>query len=228
VFRNGELRLLALILPLCVTGIFVFTCCELYPNLEKGVRVALFETISAVTTTGFSTVGYGQWNGFGILVLIGLMLLGGGTCSTAGGIKQSRIHLLLKLVHWEVRRALLPQSTVMEMPVWEGEHRRFVDDTRIRQTSVFVFLYLTALGLGTLLLCACGFRLCDALFEMASATGTVGFSVQVTSAAMPNAALWAEILAMFLGRLEFMVVLVSLLKIGRDARAASTGVWKRG
>jgi trk system potassium uptake protein TrkH len=33
---------------------------------------------------------------------------------------------------------------------------------------------------------------------------------------MPDGALWAEILAMFLGRLEFMVVIVSLLKIGQD------------
>jgi trk system potassium uptake protein TrkH len=33
---------------------------------------------------------------------------------------------------------------------------------------------------------------------------------------MPDGALWAEILAMFLGRLEFMIVIVSLLKIGQD------------
>jgi trk system potassium uptake protein len=39
---------------------------------------------------------------------------------------------------------------------------------------------------------------------------------------MPDVALWTEILAMFLGRLEFMVVIVSLLKLGRDGRLMIT------
>ena len=71
---------------------------------------------------------------------------------------------------------------------------------------------------GVLLLWACGYSLGDSLFEFASALGTVGLSVGVTAAGMPDVALWAEILAMFLGRLEFMVVIVSLLKLGRDGR----------
>jgi trk system potassium uptake protein TrkH len=71
-----------------------------------------------------------------------------------------------------------------------------------------------------MLLCACGFSLKESLFEFASAIGTVGLSVGVTSAQMPDAALWAQTLAMFLGRLEFIVVIVSLLKLGRDSRVA--------
>jgi trk system potassium uptake protein len=73
-----------------------------------------------------------------------------------------------------------------------------------------------------MLLCACGYSLGDSLFEFSSAIGTVGLSVGVTSAQMPDVALWTEILAMFLGRLEFMVVIVSLLKLGRDGRLMIT------
>jgi len=65
---------------------------------------------------------------------------------------------------------------------------------------------------------ACGFGLGDSLFEFASAIGTVGLSVGVTSAGMPDVALWCETLAMFLGRLEFMVVIVSVLKLTGDLR----------
>jgi trk system potassium uptake protein len=46
---------------------------------------AVNHAFSAVSTGGFSTVGYGNWNGFGVLMLMVLMLIGGGTCSTAGG-----------------------------------------------------------------------------------------------------------------------------------------------
>jgi trk system potassium uptake protein TrkH len=184
--------------------------------MSKAFRVALFETVSALTTTGFSTVSYGKWNAFGVFVLIVLMLIGGGTCSTAGGIKQFRVYLFWKLLIWEIRRSLLPRSFVMERPLWEGNRRIFVNDARVRQVGVFLFLYLLTYMLGTLILCASGFNLSDSLFEFASAVGTVGISVGVTQADMPDVALWAETFAMFLGRLEFLVVFTSLIKLVGD------------
>jgi trk system potassium uptake protein len=218
VVRNGEVRLLAVLIPLSAAALFLLTSRGLYPQLGKSIRVAIFETVTALTTTGFSTVNNGNWNAFGMFLLIILMLIGGGTCSTAGGIKQFRVYLLWKMLCWEMKRYFIPRTAILERPLWEGTRRVFVDDTRIRQMVVFIFLYLTTYLLGVLTLCACGFKLSDALFEFASALGTVGLSVGVTSQQMPDAALWGEILAMFLGRLEFTVVIVSLLKLLRDGR----------
>jgi trk system potassium uptake protein TrkH len=218
VTRNGEVRLFALLVPLASAALFFLTSASLYPHLGKSLRVAVFETVSALTTTGFSTVGYGNWNGFGIAVLLGLMLIGGGTCSTAGGIKQFRIHLLWRALVLEVRRLATSRNAVLESTLWEGERRVFLDDGQVRRVSIFVFLYLALFMTGVLLLCACGFSLEQSLFEFASALGTVGLSIGVTSPGMPDSALWAESLAMFLGRLEFLVVIASLLKLGGDAR----------
>jgi trk system potassium uptake protein TrkH len=220
VVRNGEVRLLAALIPLSVAAMFIFTCRALYPQIGKSIRVAVFETVTAITTTGFSTVSYGNWNALGVLVLIILMLIGGGTCSTAGGIKQFRVYLVWKLVVWEIRRALIPRTAIMERPIWEGNRRIFVDDARVRLVAVFIFLYLGIYGIGAMILCVCGFSLSDSLFEFASAIGTVGLSVGVTSAKMPDVALWAMTIAMFLGRLEFFVVIISLIKLGRDGRRA--------
>jgi len=217
VVHNGEVRLMAALIPLSVAAVLVFTCRGLYPPIGKAFRVALFETVSALTTTGFQTVTYGKWNTFGVFVLIVLMLIGGGTCSTAGGIKQFRIYLFWRLLIWEVKRSLNPRAVVMERPMWEGNRRIFVDDARVRQVGVFVFLYLLTYMLGTLLLCASGYSLPESLFEFASAIGTVGLSVGVTSADMPDVALWAETCAMFLGRLEFFVVFTSLIKLLGDS-----------
>jgi trk system potassium uptake protein TrkH len=214
--RNGEVRLMAVLIPLSAAALFVLTCRGLYPQLGKALRVSLFEAVSALTTTGFQSVSYGNWNAFGVFILIVLMLIGGGTCSTAGGIKQFRIYMLFRMLIWEFQRALLPRTAVMERPIWEGNRRVFVDDARVLQVAVFVFLYLVTYVVGSLVLCACGYPLQDALFEYASAQGTVGLSVGVTSATMPDVGLWTETLGMFLGRLEFMVVIVSILKVGQD------------
>ena len=227
VARNGEVRLLAVLIPLSAAVVFFFTCQTLYLQLGKSVRVAVFETVTAITTTGFSTVSYGNWNAFGMFLLIVLMLIGGGTCSTAGGIKQFRIYLVWKLFFWDIRRSLMPRKAIMECPIWEGNRCIYLDDARVRQVSVFIFLYLAIYMFGVMILCASGYGLGDALFEFASAIGTVGLSVGVTSAQMPEAALWAEIIAMFLGRLEFIVVIVSLIKLSRDCRLMTPRSLKR-
>ncbi|SLM32615.1 Cation transporter [Desulfamplus magnetovallimortis] len=216
VFKNGEVRMQSLLMPLSAALLFIFTCQSIYPHIGKAMRVALFETISALTTTGFSTVSYGNWNSFGVFLLISLMLIGGGTCSTAGGIKQFRIYILFKLLFLDIKRHLIPRTAVTELPIWEGNRRVFLDDAKFRQIAVFVFLYIASYGLGVMILCSYGYNLSDSLFEFASALGTVGLSVGVTSAGMPDGALWAEIFAMFLGRLEFMVIIISFLKIYKD------------
>ncbi len=91
---------------------------------------------------GFTTTSYGPWPAFGILVLLVLMLIGGGACSTAGGIKQYRIYLLLKALVWQVRRAFLPHWAVVENYVWQGDRKDFIDDRRIRDVATFVSLFL--------------------------------------------------------------------------------------
>ncbi|MGC9367434.1 MAG: TrkH family potassium uptake protein [bacterium] len=218
VINNGEIRILSIIIPLSIVTLFVFTCKPIYLQLSKALRVGFFESLAAITTTGFSTVTYTDWNSYGFMLLIILMLMGGGIFSTAGGIKQFRIYLLWKLAKWEIKRNIMPKYTVLECSIWEGERQVFLDNRRIRQVGLFISLYISTYLLGSLILCANGFSLNDSLFEFASAIGTVGLSVGVTSLNMPVMALWAEIIAMFLGRLEFVVIIVSFYKILKDSR----------
>ena len=180
------------------------------------MRVAVFETVSALTTTGFSTVFYQKWNALGIFVLVVLMVIGGGICSTAGGLKQYRVYLMFKAIWWEIRRARLPRGAVVDEYVWRGEDRQTVGDRHIRQVAVFICLYLAALAAGTMILAAHGYPLHEALFEYASAQGTVGLSIGVTVADAPRLVLWTETLGMFFGRLEFLVIFAGLAILVRD------------
>ncbi|HUX20053.1 MAG TPA: TrkH family potassium uptake protein, partial [Spirochaetia bacterium] len=183
--KNGEMKLLAVMIVLGVVAIFFLVTRTLYSPLSKSVRVAVFDTISAITTTGFSTESYNHWSASGILVFIVLMLIGGGTCSTAGGIKQFRVYLLFKSVIWDVKRLLLPRGTVIENSLWQGEERVFVRPETIREVGTFVFLYITLYFIGTFVMVSNGYGLQDSLFEFASTLGTVGLSVGVTSSSTP-------------------------------------------
>jgi trk system potassium uptake protein TrkH len=219
VARNGEVRVMAAAIPLAAALLFVLTCRALYPALGKAARVAIFEAVSALTTTGFSTVGYGDWNGFGVLVLIMLMLIGGGACSTAGAIKQYRVYLLVKSLASELRRMVLPARAVTQVRVWEGDQEVFVDDARLGRVGTFVALYVATWLTGAAVLCAHGYGMRDALFEYASSIGTVGLSVGVTSPTAPAAVMWVQIVGMFLGRLEFFVIFAAIVGVIRNVAA---------
>lgn len=217
VSKNGEVRLMAFLIPLCAIALFFLVCTGLYPTLSKSARVAVFETVSALTTTGFSTVSYVNWNSFGMLILIALMLIGGGTCSTAGGLKQYRIYVLYKSVVWDIKAFFLPRTVVTEPFIWQGEQKDFISEARLRQIGTFVYLYMGTYILGSLILASTGLGLKESLFEFASALGTVGLSIGVTGPQASGIVLWTETIGMFLGRLEFFVIISGLFKLLADA-----------
>ncbi|MBN2138451.1 MAG: hypothetical protein JW720_11655, partial [Sedimentisphaerales bacterium] len=70
--------------------------------------------------------------------------------------------------------------------------------------------------LGSLVIAATGISIEDSLFEFASALGTVGLSVGVTGQKASPVVLWTEIMGMFLGRLEFFVIVSGVTKIFHD------------
>jgi len=216
--RNTEMRLAAALIPLFSLILLFGVTLGLYPSLGKSVRVAVFETVTALSTTGFATVDYRPWNGLGWLILILLMMIGGGTGSTAGAIKQYRIYVMLQALVWEVRRALMPGRAVSRPYVWQGERKEYLTDERVRQVGVFVFLYVATYFAGSMVLAWHGYTLPESLFEFASALGTVGLSVGVTLPDAPPAVLWTEMAGMFLGRLEFFTILIGIAKIAADSR----------
>jgi len=213
--RSGELRITAVLLavfaPIVLTGVLS----PLY-SFARAMRVALFQTVTALSTTGYSTASYGDWSDLSVACLVLLMLIGGGICSTAGGIKQYRIYILVKSVVWEIKSHLLPRTAVRENYIWRGESKFYVSHEHIKEIGVFFFIYMSTYTIGVSIFLAYGYPFRESLFEFASALGTVGLSTGLTGASMPSGILWTQIVGMFLGRLEFFVIIYSLVKIIRD------------
>ncbi|GAB6138265.1 TrkH family potassium uptake protein [Halanaerobaculum tunisiense] len=217
-FKNGEIRLLGLLISIFTPIIGYFSVANLYTNLPDMLRRSIFEVITAISTTGFSLDTFTTWNSFGILSLILLMLIGGGTGSTAGGIKLYRIYLIFKSLFWELKSYFLPQNAMQENYIWRGEQKLYVKSEYIRETANYIMLYLTTYFLGVLVYLAYGYELSAAMFEFASALGTVGLSVGITAADAPVGILWLETWGMFLGRLEFLVIFFAIIKIIKDGK----------
>lgn len=216
--RNGESKVLLFLLALSTPLVAFFGILPLYTNGSTAWRVALFEVASALSTTGFSTTSYLPWRSFAVFILILLMLVGGGTNSTAGGLKQYRIYILTKSLWWDIKSNLLPKSTVRQEYIHRGDRRDYLDQSHINQAANYLFLYLVTYFIGVLIYLAHGFSLQESLFEFASALGTVGLSIGVTAANNPPAILWTGIIGMTLGRLEFIVIIYTALSLLRDGK----------
>ena len=215
--RNSEIQVLGVSIGIAAVLIFGLAVRGMYGSMTKEIRVAIFETVTAITTTGFSTVAYTDWKPIGVHVLIILMTIGGGICSTAGGLKQLRVAILIKAALKETRRLRSPRNAVLIERIAVGEDETPLNDRTVADAGSFAFVYFAAIGVGTGILVASGFDFLPSVFEFASALGTVGLSVGVTSAAAPDTALWGMTFGMFLGRLEFFVIFASISYAGRRA-----------
>ena len=227
VVRNGQIRLQAVMIPLAAVAIFFGSALTLYPTLGKAVRVSIFEAVTALSTTGFSTVGYGDWNSLPWLAMLVLMLIGGGAGSTAGGIKQLRIYVLFRALLTEARQVVMPKGAIAETEIWQGDQRHFVPAEQVRQVALFVFLYLMTFLIGAAVMAGHGYPLQDSLFEYASTLGTVGLSIGITAADAPVGVLWTQIVGMFLGRLEFFTVFIGVVCMLRDIGPMLSGKTKK-
>ncbi|GAB6099293.1 TrkH family potassium uptake protein [Halanaerocella petrolearia] len=217
VLKNGEVRLLMLLVTIFTPVIGYFSLTEIYTKLPTILRRSIFEVISAISTTGFSLDTFATWNSFGIISMVGLMIIGGGTGSTAGGIKLYRIYLMFKSIFWEMKSYFLPKNAVTQNFIWRGEKKLYIEPEYIREAANYIFLYLTTYFIGVLIYLAYGYNLSDSMFEFASSLGTVGLSVGVTAPDAPVGILWTETIGMLLGRLEFLVIFFAIIKIIKDA-----------
>lgn len=171
---------------------------------EGRIWHALFDTITSVTTTGFALDDPAEWSPARKLLTGLWMVVGGSSASTAGGLKLMRLVVLLKLVQWTIRRSLLPAEAQVPLKYADA----VIDSEPLRHMAGLIVVYLLLLLLGGVALVLAGFPPQDALFESASAIGTVGLSVGVTGEDLP---IWIKLLLsleMWAGRLEVLPVLV--------------------
>lgn len=165
---------------------------------------ALFEAASTVTTTGFSVSDPAAWPETRKFFSAIMMMIGGSNGSSAGGIKIVRLLLLLKMVHWSIQRSILPPEAKVVCK-YGGQP---VAQTVIIQTATLFFVYLLMLVFSMFILSLYGFPVVDALFESASALGTVGLSAGITSAGLSSGCKVLLIFDMWAGRLEILPVLI--------------------
>lgn len=216
--RNGEVKVQMIIIPLATLALMLLLTVKVYGSVAEGFRIAMFETVSALTTTGFTSTVYTHWSEFGLLILTLLMLIGGGTNSTAGGIKQYRLYFMYKSFVQILKEMTSPKGRIVRLSYWWGDKKLFISNSIIQSLFIFLSAYFGIYILGVCITTAFGYSLKDAAFEFASALSNSGLSIGITSVNMPLPVIWTETIVMLMGRLEILIIFVAIAKMFRDGK----------
>ncbi|MGM0413877.1 MAG: TrkH family potassium uptake protein [Bacillota bacterium] len=222
-FKNAEIKVMIWLSAIFLSFYtFIIRPGETFNWLSE-LRVSAFQVLSALSTTGFSTIDFNDWSPLGVFLIIILMLIGGGTGSTAGGIKQFRIYLAFKSVIWTIRDEFLPRRSVREDYLWRGENKVYIKPAHLKEAFIYIFMYFVTFLIGTAFFIQAGYSIGDSMFEFASTLGTVGLSIGISGPDLPGHLLWVQSFGMFLGRLEFLIIIFSISKIFKDLKVRIGG-----
>ena len=151
VLKNQELRCFACIVAFSMLSI-AWNISEQYSGFAEALRYSSFTVASLVSSTGFGTADFTQWPQYSQWLLVIIMFIGACAGSTGGGLKLSRVMLLIRAAFADLRHMIWPRR--VNRVQMEGQR---VEAAGIRAVFSYFALYMLMLLLGTLLISFDGF-----------------------------------------------------------------------
>ena len=204
-FKDTEVRSFAFIIIIFLSLIYVF---HLVNNSDIPLRHIIFQLISFITTSGFTSSSYESWPSFIVFTLLLVSFFGACAGSTGGGIKIIRIVLVLKLLKKGLLRTLHPTAQV---PVKINDQA--ISDEVASNIYDFIVFYILSYMILSFLLLIFGNDIATSFSSVASCLNNLGPAVgdAVNSySSLSTSSKYVLSFTMILGRLEIYTLLIIL------------------
>lgn len=175
-----------------------------------------FQTVSLLTTTGFSNANFNIWPIACKALLFALFFIGGSSTSTAGGIKVIRIAVVLRLIKRGIETRLHPEAV---KPI--RIDKKNVSSTSVSLILSFIFLYVLIAFIGSLVISLENHSSFSAVTLSMTCIGNIGPSFfEDAGFSLSDFNILSKFtmsLLMIMGRLElFTIIMLILPKFWRD------------
>ncbi|MEN8163545.1 MAG: potassium transporter TrkG, partial [Acidobacteriota bacterium] len=211
VLKDAELRYFMGVV-LGVTALLTVVVHEPGNGFFDSLRLAAFQTISLVTTTGYATTDFEVWPTLALMTVVVLLVLGGMSGSTGGGIKSLRTLLAFRSLRVTLHRLIHPHAV---RPVKYGGV--VVEESVLSGIWAFLTAYILLALLGSMVVAAHGYDVLTSLTASLTAIGNVGPGLgQVGAydnfAHFPGLVKINLAILMLFGRLEIFTILALLTR----------------
>ncbi|MDY3018164.1 TrkH family potassium uptake protein [Blautia sp.] len=185
---------------------------HMFSGFAQAFQQSAFQVGSIITTTGYSTTDFNQWPALSKTILVLLMFIGACAGSTGGGIKVSRIILLLKAARKEFQLYLHPNA-VKKIKM----DQKTVPHETLRSTNIFLSVYLIIFCGSVLLISLDNFDLITNFTAVAATLNNIGPGLEIVGP-MGNFSSFSYlsksvlIFDMLAGRLEIFPLLLLFFK----------------
>jgi trk system potassium uptake protein TrkH len=211
-FRDSQVRHFLCGLAVVILPMALWLWIDRGEPFLTALRLAAFNIVSVVTTTGFAIADYGQWGHTVAVVFFVLTFMGGCTGSTSGGVKVFRFELAFIAIRSQIYRMYTPHGVV---PIhYQG---RTLPEDVVISAMTFLFVFALAFALLTFGLASQGLDVVTAFSGAATALANVGpglgevIGPAGNFASLPDTAKWMLCAGMLMGRLEFITVLALIV-----------------
>ncbi len=136
VLRDEELRLYFGTVLISIL-LIAWNIRDMYGSLGETLRHAAFQVSSIITTTGFATTDFDLWPSFSKAILLCLMVIGACAGSTGGGLKCSRVLLLLKSLRRNIRQVIRPNDVLIVR-----SNGRTISERILQNTNAYFAAYI--------------------------------------------------------------------------------------
>lgn len=204
---NAELRSFILIVAASI-GLITINISHMYGSVGESLRHAAFAVSSLLSTTGFGTEDFNLWPSLSKAILVLVMFIGACAGSTGGGIKVSRILILIKGVGRELGSLIHPHRVKKVMI-----DKRPLESDIVRSVNVYMICFTVVFAASFLLLCIEGHDLITNFTAVTATINNVGPGFEMVGPTQ-NYAFFSYpsklvlIFDMLAGRLELFPMLV--------------------
>lgn len=183
---------------------------KIYGTVAHAFRYASFQVGSIITTTGFATADYDQWPELSKSILLALMFVGACAGSTGGGIKVSRLLIIVKSIRREVRKMLHPNAVT----IIKVNGKKIGQDT-LKNVNLYLTCYIIIMIVSILLVSIDNFDFATTFSGVLTTMSNVGPGISKVGPVMnfqPFSAVSKLVFCfdMLIGRLEIFPYLLLL------------------
>lgn len=209
-----------LFFALLVSGIFLlYYENNIFDDQQSSWLDLIFQMTSALGTCGFQSADLQHWGSTALMVLTIAMLIGGPSTSTTGGLKLFRLLMVFKGSFFNATQWAYKSDVKEENPVYETALKKEKPFHLFRTLSTFLFIWIIFYVLVVYILLHNvpeQYSFMEVAFECASAFGTTGLSVNITSHELNIIAKLDIMAAMLVGRLELIPLALLFSEILRS------------